>query len=75
MIQITGYPSLDAGLEYLQKYVAAAEEAGERTVIFCEDRLTLLAEQTVCGALGGTFLTSVTTFARFLRYSGRTLSK
>lgn len=75
MIQITGYPALNAGLEYLKKYVAAAESQGVRTVIFCEDRLTLLAEQTVCAALGGTFLTSVTTFARFLRYSGKTLSK
>ena len=31
-----------------------------------EDRLSLAAERTVCSAVGGTFLTSVYTFARFL---------
>lgn len=75
MLRVTGYPVLREGLEYLKKYVAEAEETGRRVVIFCEDRLTLLAEQSVCRALGGSFLTSVTTFARFLRYEGKTLSK
>lgn len=75
VLQVTGYPALDEGMEFLKNYVRAAEERGERTVIFCEDRLTLLAEQAVCRAVGGTFLTSVTTFARFLRCSGKTLSK
>lgn len=75
MIRITGYPSLSEGLEYLKNYVLAAEERGERTVIFCEDRLTLLAEQAICEAVGGSFRSSVTTFARFLRYSGKTLTK
>lgn len=75
MIQITGYPALSEGLEYLKNYITAAEERGERTLIFCEDRLTLLAEQAICQAVGGSFLSSVTTFARFLRYSGKTLTK
>lgn len=75
MIRVTGYPSLREGLEYLKNYVVEAEARGEKTVVFCEDRLTLLAEQTICEGVGGTFLTSVTTFARFLRVEGRTLSK
>ncbi len=75
MLQVTGYPTPDEGLEFLKKYVADAEERGERTVIFCEDRFTLIAEQAVCRAVGGAFLTSVTTFARFLRGRGKTLSK
>lgn len=35
-------------------------------MVFCEDRLSLAAERTVCAAVEGTFLTSVFTFARFL---------
>ncbi len=75
MLQVTGYPTLHEGVEYLKNYVVQAEARGERVIVFCEDRLTLLAEQSVCQALGGSFLTSVTTFARFLRYSGKILSK
>ncbi|MBP5242436.1 MAG: hypothetical protein J6Z36_01955, partial [Clostridia bacterium] len=75
MLQVTGYPALQEGLEYLKTYVAAAEDRGEGVLVFCEDRLTLLAEQAICEAVGGTFLSSVTTFARFLRYDGKILSK
>ena len=59
-------PTLGEALEELKKYVAANEKRGARTVIFCEDRLTLVAERAVCSAVGGTFCTSVYTFARFL---------
>lgn len=59
-------PALGAALKKLKEIVASNEERGARTVIFCEDRLTLAAERTVCAAVGGTFLTSVYTFARFL---------
>ena len=59
-------PTLSEALDELKKYVAAREEEGVRTVIFCEDRLTLVAERAVCAAVGGTFLTSVYTLARFL---------
>ncbi|MBQ9081615.1 MAG: PD-(D/E)XK nuclease family protein [Clostridia bacterium] len=75
MLQVTGYPTLQEGLQYLKQYVSAAEERGERVTVFCEDRLTLRAEKSICEALGGTFSTSVTTFARFLRFNGKTLSK
>ncbi len=65
---ITSYtaPTLGGALAQLKEIVAANEERGARTVIFCEDRLTLAAERTVCAAVGGTFTTAVYTFARFL---------
>ena len=48
-----------------------------KTIIFCEDRLTLEAERAVAAAKGVTFSTSVTTFARFLgaEKGGKVLSK
>lgn len=58
--------TLGEALDELKKYVRSQEEGGRRTVIFCEDRLTLVAERAVCAAVGGTFSTSVYTFARFL---------
>lgn len=58
--------ALSAALAQLKTLVAQNEAAGKTTVIFCEDRLTLAAERTVCAAVGGTFSTSVYTFARFL---------
>lgn len=65
---ITSYtaPALGGALAKLKEIISSNEEKGVRTVIFCEDRLTLAAERTVCAAVGGTFLTSVYTFARFL---------
>lgn len=66
MICAVNCAALSVALERLKKTVAANEEAGIRTVIFCEDRLSLAAERTVCGAVEGTFSTSVYTFARFL---------
>ena len=58
--------ALSVALEQLKKIVKENEEKGQKTVIFCEDRLSLAAERTVCAAVGGTFLTSVYTLARFL---------
>lgn len=51
--------------------------AGQKNVIFCEDRLTLEAERAVAGAQGAVFDTKVTTFSRFLggKYRKKTLSK
>ncbi len=66
MIKAVACPSLSAALEKLKEEVTKNEIAGKKTVIFCEDRLTLAAERAVCAANGGTFLTSVYTFARFL---------
>ena len=59
-------PTLNEALGELGKYVKNNQALGRRTVIFCEDRLTLVAERAVCAAVGGTFSASVYTFARFL---------
>ncbi|MCD8373080.1 MAG: PD-(D/E)XK nuclease family protein [Clostridia bacterium] len=59
-------PTLLDELGGLKNLIAANEKALKRTVIFCEDRLTLVAERTVCAVVGGSFNTSVYTFARFL---------
>lgn len=66
MSRIIGAPTLDDALAALRGRVEKNEACGEKTLIFCEDRLTLLAERAVLSALCGTFLTEVTTFARFL---------
>lgn len=54
--------------EELVRYLSKLPEEG-KTVIFCEDRLTLEVERAVAEEKGVTFDTSVTTFARFLRPS------
>lgn len=68
--------TLDDALGALGALTAKNEERGEQNFIFCEDRLTLLAERAVLGAKGGSFLTEVSTFARFLSgEGGKVLSK
>ncbi len=62
-------------MEAMAEYAHAYEQAGGVNVVFCEDRLTLLAERALVKATGGTFRTSVSTFARFLRAEGKTVSK
>jgi ATP-dependent helicase/nuclease subunit B len=59
-------PALSAALAKLKEMVARNEQRGRKTVIFCEDRLSLVAERVVCAAVEGTFFTSVYSFARFL---------
>ncbi|MDE7265043.1 MAG: hypothetical protein K2N52_02075, partial [Clostridia bacterium] len=66
MIKASVCPAIYAALEKLKSIISANRESGRKTVIFCEDRLTLAAERTVCAAVGGTFTVSVYTFARFL---------
>lgn len=69
MIKSVVCPALSCALEKLKELISANCASGNRTVIFCEDRLTLAAERTVCAAVGGTFDVSVYTFARFLTAS------
>lgn len=66
MIKSITCPALNLALEKLKEIIFKNEQSGKSTVIFCEDRLTLAAERTVCAAVGGTFSVSVYTFARFL---------
>lgn len=67
--------NLDDALFALGELIAQNEARGEKNLIFCEDRLTLLAERAVLDAVGATFSTEVTTFARFLSTEKRVLSK
>ena len=69
MTNIIGSPTLDDALLMLAKAVEENEARGERTLVFCEDRLTLRAEHAVLSVRGGTFLTEVSTFRRFLSRS------
>ncbi len=75
MTKIIGAPTLDDALEELSVQVVGSERTGRRCVVFCEDKLTLLAERAVVRNTGGTFLSEVTTFARFLSGERAVLSK
>lgn len=67
-------PCLSAGLEKFKQLVSEHSEKngreGKKLVVFCEDRLSLVAERAVCEAIGGTFAVSIYTLSRFL--SGKT---
>ena len=67
--------TLSECMEVMAEYVEAYEKLGGENVIFCEDRLTLIAEKALMSRLGGSFASSVSTFARFLKAEGRTVSK
>ncbi len=75
MINTIRAATLQDALEALSGEIAQKEAAGERNYIFCEDRLTLLAERAVLKKSGGTFLSEVTTFARYLESEKPVLSK
>ena len=53
--------------ELLNALTGAVCEDGRNNLIFAEDRLTLEAEHAAIARTGGSFATSVTTFARFLK--------
>ena len=67
--------TLSECMEIMAEYAAAYEATGGRNLIFCEDRLTLIAERALTRRMGGTFFSSVTTFARFLKTDGKILTK
>ena len=67
--------TLSECMEVMAEYAEAYEKLGKENVIFCEDRLTLIAEKALMHRLGGSFASSVSTFARFLKAEGRTVSK
>ena len=78
MSKIILAPTLDDALSALSERAIENESRGERTIVFCEDKLTLLAERAVLGGRGelsGTFLTEVTTFKRYLSGDRAVLSK
>lgn len=67
-------PILSAALQQFKRIVSAHAESegkeGKRLVVFCEDRLSLVAERVLCEAVGGTFAVSVFTLSRFLTAEG-----
>ncbi len=67
--------TLSECMEVMAKYAKAYEEQGGINLIFCEDRLTLLAERALMNSLGGTFRSHVSTFARLLKTEERVISK
>ena len=67
--------TLSECMDIMAEYAEAYEKQGDVNLIFCEDRLTLIAERALVGRLGGTFRSHVTTFARFLQADARTLTK
>ena len=75
MIAVLNAYTLSECMEIMADYAAAYESRGGRNLIFCEDRLTLIAEQALTRKTGGTFFSSVTTFARFLKTDERILTK
>ncbi len=73
-IAIKAY-TLSECMEIMAEYASAYEALGGENIIFCEDRLTLVAERALVNKIKGTFHSSVATFARFLKAEGRTVSK
>ncbi len=67
--------TLSQCMDLMAEYAEGYERLGGENIIFCEDRLTLIAERALAKKLGGTFRSSVTTFARFLKGEGKALSK
>ena len=63
-------PILSAALRQFKRIVreheSRAVEGDKRLVVFCEDRLSLVAERAICEEVGGTFSISVFTLSRFL---------
>ena len=67
--------TLSECMEIMAEYADAYEKSGGKNLIFCEDRLTLIAERALIRKSGGTFRSSVSTFARFLKTEGKAISK
>lgn len=67
--------TLSQCMDAMAQYASAYEKQGKKNIIFCEDRLTLIAERALLAKTGGSFLSSVVTFARFLKTEGKTISK
>lgn len=75
MIKLIRAYTLSECLDAMGKQAEEYEARGQRNIIFCEDRLTLVAERALLRRLGGTFLTEITTFSRFVRSDQKRLSR
>lgn len=72
-------PVLSAALGQFKKIVVSHAERdgreGSPLIVFCEDRLSLVAERAVCEAVGGTFAVEIYTLSRFLSSEGGACDK
>ena len=75
MVKLINAYTLSECLEAMAGQIAAYEQLGQKNVVFCEDRLTLVAERALMRKIGGTLLTNVTTFSRFLKTDQKVLSR
>lgn len=71
---LTAY-TLSECMEVMSRRAQQFEYAGGKNLIFCEDRLTLVAERALLARTGGSFFSSVSTFARFLKTDARAITK
>ena len=60
MIKLIKAYTLSECLDAMSEQAQAYEGLGQENIIFCEDRLTLVAERALLRRLGGTFLTEIT---------------
>ena len=67
--------TLSECMEAMASYASAYEKQGVKNLIFCEDRLTLVAERALIKETGGSFHSSVSTFARYLHANVQSISK
>ena len=67
--------TLSECMEAMASYANTYEASGGKNLIFCEDRLTLIAERALIKGTGGTFSSAVSTFARFLKTDGQAITK
>ncbi len=67
--------SLSECMEIMAQYAEDYEKLGGENLVFCEDRLTLVAERAILRAVGGSFQTSVSTFSRLVKAEGKAVSK
>ena len=63
----TYYAAIDAAADLV---AGQSRSPDERTVIFCEDKLTLSMEKAIVKRLGGTFNVEVLTFGRYIKKAG-----
>ena len=63
----TYYAAIDAAADLVAGQSLSPDE---RTVIFCEDKLTLSMEKAIVERLGGTFNVEVLTFGRYIKKTG-----
>jgi len=60
------YTALKKFKQVVKDHCEREGREGRELIVFCEDRLSLVAERAVCEEVGGTFCVSIYTLSRFL---------